>query len=252
MPLISLNRKDKSVYDRLRMGRAVLSTEIRKVGDDNEIHLSYNLVIKLIGLSVFIFLFGMVFYIQFILDPAAFTKPIFYVPIFFLGFVLYLLIEFFTTGYSVDSIGIHKHSFFTRRNEIKWEDITWIYPDDFDSITVMTDTTKFRFSPRFDSGLPHLAAFLKEKVPEENMSEVIGKVDALYQDKLKMESGGSKFWIGYKHYSPLVSSLFFLMGFLIVNDYFSMDEPRNSLKLGLGGLLFLIGAILLAIRKKRT
>lgn len=87
-----------------------MSTEIGKAGDDNEIRLSYNLVTKLIGLSCFLLMFGLFIYIQLFLDPTALTKPIFYVLVFFLGMFTLLLVELFTTGYRVDSTGVHKHS----------------------------------------------------------------------------------------------------------------------------------------------
>ena len=75
----------------------------------------------------------------------------------------------FTTWYQVDSTGIRKHSFFTRRKEIRWEDVTLVSSGKNDAIIVVSDRVRFEFNPQMYSSLPHLSAYLKAKVPDYDM-----------------------------------------------------------------------------------
>ncbi|MBI0582333.1 MAG: hypothetical protein JET69_04885 [Methanomassiliicoccales archaeon] len=150
----------------------------------------------------------------------------------------------------VDSIGIHRHSLLSKK-EIRWEEVIWVSPDDYDGIAVMSIKHRFQFTPVIHSGLPYIAAYLKAKTPE----YAIGaekQVGSFSEDFERIRSGTSKHWVDFKYYSPLLIFFIVFFGGTSLRGPISGEVPWNDASIGLAIALPVIVGLLLYLRKKHA
>lgn len=158
----------------------------------------------------------------------------------------------FTTWYQVDSTGIHKHSYFTKRKEIRWEDVTLVSSGKNDAIIIVSDRVRFEFNPQMYSGLPHLSAYLKAKVLDYDMMEAEKQVDSFSEDYDKIKTGTPERWINFKYYSPLLAFYIMYSGFMALEAPFTGEVPWNGASIGVAITIPVIAGLFFYLRRKHT
>ena len=161
----------------------------------------------------------------------------------------------FTTWYQIDPTGIHRHSYFMKKKEILWGEVTWVSTDENDAtknnvIIVVGNKARFEFNPVVWSGLPYLASCLKTKVPNYELIDAERQVDSLSHDYKMIRKGESKHWIEFKYYSPFLIMITIFCGGMTLQAPITGKVPWNDASIGMAIAIPVIVGLLAYLRKR--